>query len=584
MANARSSSVLAGLISPLLLSLVLQGCTPPKDLPPDENAVCGDAILDEGEQCDDGNLDEGDGCSAACELEEGRSEEESRAINEYVVSLGKLTVQDPTIEVIDEQPEQPSVSPSGEIFCSSRTFHEIKLFDRFPSQGAVADRIYPGALLDGNSIAAGIFNEIPLPKKPLTVSIDLPQQTVSTVMENPSLSSFLDAQQELILAGIAERPEGQLVPPKFVKVDRLATINEDQLSLTLGFQVNAGVATNVDVAGQFNFNDTQKRSRYLVRIVNELYTMAIDKPAFASDFLADSVSLDAVRSAFQSGNPPVYVDTVTYGRIIYVAVESSFSATELEAALQAAVSGVGFDAELEFGVTSQQVLQEATIRAVAVGPAPGDQVDLGALEGLEDLEALSRIATREASVTGEFFGEPIFFTVAYLADNTQTLSSVEGVYTAESCRPAPEETTRSFRVQVNQMIIDEIIDSGSTPNRAEMRGTISVSFGGQTVFLFNRAPGQEVDLFEGPVSSSSSFFLSGNLNDVDIQPGSTISGQIALVENDVTNSDDVHSLSFSIPIEDVLNGQGRVDFNFDNNGALGDGTFTGSLFIGFQPL
>lgn len=550
--KSRTSSVIGSVLSPLLVALLLQGCAAPGD-PGDELP--------------------------------GRSEEESQAIDEYVDELGKLEVQDPISETNEIQPEQPSVSPAGtSLLCSVQETREIRLFEDFASQGGVAKRIYPGAMLDGNSVKNGVFSEIPLPKKPLTVSIDLPQQTTSAVMEDPSLSSFLDARQELVFAGIAERPEGTVVPPKFVSVDRLATSNEDQLSLELGFDVSAGVVTNVDVAGQFNFNDTNKRSRYLLRIVNELYTVAVDKPSSASDFLADSVSLSDIQDAFKNGNPPVYVDTITYGRVIYIGVESSFSATELDAALQVAVDGAALDAELEFGVSASEILQETTVRTVGLGLAQGDQVDLGSIEGLDDLEAINRIATREASVNGQFFGEPVSFTLTYLTDNTQTISSVEGTYTEENCRVAPvepEETTANFRVDVNQLNLTNIQDSGSSPNTAEMRGTIEVSFGGQSVFLFNKAPGQEVVLLEGPTSGTNPSFLSGTLNNVDITPGSEVTVRFNLVENDVTNADDVHSKTEPIAIEDVLAGEGTFEFNFGDGT---DGTLSGSLRIGFQQL
>jgi hypothetical protein len=477
---------------------------------------------------------------------------EARRIDEYVAALGKLETRSPNTTVTTTAADQESESPGGApLLCDLQTVAEIKLFDAFAAQGAAAKTLYPGALLNGDSLGDGAFNEIPLPKKPLTLSSNLSGAAAAATMEDPSLSAFLLARDAMLSPALEG---GKTFAPKFTEAVELATVNEDQLSLTLGFNVEAGVATNVDVAGQFDFNDTTKRSRYLVRIVNELYTLAVDKPASASDYFADGVSLADVQAAFRDGNPPVYVDSVTYGRVIYLAVESSFSATELEAAIDASIKGVGFEVLADFGLTEEQVLSETSIKALAIGGLAEDQTDFGALA---DPETLKRIAQRDASVSEDFLGEPISFTVAYLLDNSRTVSDVAGAYSVESCRPKPAAPApvEDLRVGVNQLFVKSVGDAG---NDAELHGTIAVSYRGQRVFLFNKNEDQVVTFRTG--NAPLSLFSSGTLTGIDTAATDALQVELNLVEVDA-GEDDTFSGTVDIPVADILDGEETISFS-----------------------
>ena len=523
---------------------------------------CGDAVLSAGEQCDDGNTISGDGCSSLC-VDENTS---AVQINAYIESLGRLPVDPPSATETPASPEQPV----GPYLCTNKTVTEVKVFDTYPSQGAVVNKIFPGMLMQGASLFDGSFEEVPLPKKPLTVSMNVGTQNPATIMQTPSRSGFLTAQDQLFQQAVL--PTDSFAPKFHNNFDK-DTVNEDQLSLELGFTVNAGIATNVDVAGQFNFQNNNKRTRRLIRLVDEMYTVTVDKPAKASDFFADSVATSDVQNFFTPGNPAVYVDSITYGREIYIAIESNFTSTEIEAALQAAVNSAQADATLDFGLTVKQVLDELTIQGIAVGgitDATGsDAVDLN---NLKDPAALQRIFNRQANTTFNQRGVPISFTVSYLADATSAKTSVSGTYPVEDCVRAPV----TFAVDVNQLNVTGASDGGigAAQNNVEIRGTIAVSFGGNRVFLFNQGAGNEVSFVVGPVSPSSSFLHAGDLPGVDTIAGNQVDVEFNLVEEDGIN-DDVFTQTFSIPVENLFDGEEKISFN-------GAG-FAGDLFIGFTP-
>jgi hypothetical protein len=494
------------------------------------------------------------------------------AINDYVDELGKLDVPDPSFEEILD----PTEYESGPYLCTQKTVIQTKLFDTFPVQGSLTGRIYPGALLDGNSLQKGLFNEVPLPRKPMTLSTNLVQRNASTVMENPSLSSFRQAQLDLIFEGL---DEGQESAPKFVKVQEFSAINESELSLELGFDVSAGVVTNVDVAGQFSFNRENKQSRYLVRIINELYTINIDKPAFASDFFADEVSFADVQRSFGAGNPPVYVDSVIYGRSIYIAVESNFSSQELQAALEAALRSPTVDASLEFGLTARQVLEQSSILGIGIGISLDDQADLG---NLKDPEAIQRLKERQATVSRQSIGEPIAFTVAYLTDNSSTVSYVDGDFPVENCQRA----TQSFVVRAGAIRVNDVVGSSDQDLATVTSGTIKVSFGNSTAEIFRTNGGsldQVLFLLEGQTvfGDSSSLFSPGLLENVSLQSGQEFTVELDLVVNTISINEGSTSSStlkrtFQIPTVNLLDGIEAIDI-------VGAG-INATLFLDFEAI
>jgi cysteine-rich repeat protein len=550
----------------------------------EEEDECGDGVIDAnlGENCDDGNTQNNDGCSSACRIE-GPSQAEQ--IDDYIEGLGTLNLPAPQAEAPEGAPVDTSYGPYQ---CSTQNFRQVKVIDSFKLQGgAIQEQIFPGMLLNGTALAAGNFTEVVVDKKPLTLSHDVGQLPIATIeMSNPTIGSFSQARTDLLV--------NQLGTQTFAAQELLlkdeTTTNQDELSLSLGFDVSAGIATETDVAGQFDFNNTTTQSRFLVRIVNELYTMKIDPVTFASDFFADNVTLGTIQSLFQSGAPPVYVDTVTYGREVYVSVETTFSEREVALALQAAVSNdaAQFDATLDFGLTARQVLDQTDITAIVVGPLPGDQNDIGLLSGAARPEALSRLKTREASLSETSIGQPISFTVRYLPSIFGSANSVvDASYPRETCSRRPV----SFDVEVDRMNVTAIGD-GNTPD-AEVRGTIKLISGQNSLNIFNRAVGSEFVFTQGTFNGPGGAFKSGTLADVDttFNVGETITIEFSLEEDDNAgvfegaqgdgidnNVDDFGFVTRTIPVEDLYANGGQVKVSVGSVAGIGF-----DLFINFTP-
>jgi cysteine-rich repeat protein len=550
------------------------GCSSDCQLEEDE---CGDGTLSAGEQCDDGNTSNGDGCSSAC-TDEGLSEAEQ--INAYVEGLGTLNNPAPLAETPEGDPTDTSYGPYQ---CTTQNLRQIKVIDSFKLQGgALQERIFPGMLLSGTSLASGNFDEVVIDKKPLKLSHDVGQLPIASIpMNDPSLGSFAQARTDLLVAQLGD----QTFQPQATDAPSETTINKDELSLQLGFDVSAGIATEVDVVGSFSFEDTNIQSRYVIKITNELYTMKIDPVSFASDFFADGVTLQQVQSLFHFGAPPVYVDTVTYGREIFVTVESVFSEQELKAALDVAVANdaANFNSAFDFGLNTNQVLEQTTIVGIAVGGIEGDAVDISSLSGANRAAALASLVEREVVLSKDSLGQPISFTTRYLPSIFGNANSVvDASYSRQNC----ERRAVDFDVEVDRINVTVIADGNSS--EAEVRGTIKVISGQDTVTIFNIGVGDE-EIFR--VGSFTSPFLGGTLDNVDttFNAGNSITVEFSLTEDDgaaggdagngqSNPADDVSFITRTIAIEDLYQNDGQVPVSVGSAGGM---AFT--LFINFTP-
>ena len=66
------------------------------------------------------------------------------------------------------------------------------------------------------------------------------------------------------------------------------------------------------------------------------------------------------------GNPPVYVSSITYGRMVIFTFESTYSSEELGAALEFAYRG-GVDVSGQVSVTYKDIISNSKITAYILG-------------------------------------------------------------------------------------------------------------------------------------------------------------------------------------------------------------------------
>lgn len=319
----------------------------------------------------------------------------------------------------------------GTYTTTTKTYKAAPGYTEMIAMDPTTDVIYPGALIKGESISTGMYTPIVFPRKPLTLSISLEHidGNVAKTIDDPKLSTIRQAVRDIL----AQKVTG--ATPANVSYTMTDIYSERQLSVALAASYESAI---LKISGSFNFNKSDVRSRIVAKFLQKYYSIDIDIPAQPSDFFKAPVALSALGSY-----SPMYVSTVTYGRMALFTVESTKSSTEVKAALQAA-----YDAAIKVGgtldVTSTGVMNASTI-SVYISGGSGE----GAVASINGFDSFKGYITSGGNYTNDSPGAPISYKLRYLKDNAIgkiILSSEYTVNDASLNPPTPVAVTKTVHV------------------------------------------------------------------------------------------------------------------------------------------
>jgi len=79
---------------------------------------------------------------------------------------------------------------SGDYSCTTQNLSETKQYDSIVAYAANSDSLWPGALVDADSVLTGLFTQIVMPRAPATISIPFSQwRTISGISSGGSWRS-----------------------------------------------------------------------------------------------------------------------------------------------------------------------------------------------------------------------------------------------------------------------------------------------------------------------------------------------------------------------------------------------------------
>jgi cysteine-rich repeat protein len=511
---------------------------------------CGDDTLNAGEQCDDGNTQSGDGCNASCEIE-GPSEAEQ--IDEYVQALDPVPAEVLPDVINSETPAQDT--EDGNYSCSSINLTKTVPLTEVSILSGITSDLFPGAILRGDSLYNGTFAVSGIDRKPMTYSLSVQDGTGaprSAVMQNPSLSAFRDTFGVVL----SQANLGNVPVSTFTNVEEIRS--QQDIDLALGVDVNT---LKTDVKSTFNFQSQDIQSRFLITVDLAFFTADLDTSLEPSDFFADSVSLEDVQQEFNDEVPPVYVSSITYGTRYYVAVESSFSSEELDAALNVAFKNGTTQVDGSVTLSTKEVLQNTNFTVIAVGAQAEQIANFNAiLDGEDRLEAVQNFLTTPENFSATNIGAPLSFTMKNMTDNSVAALAFSNTTDVLTC----DRISQNIQATLKSISLVNGSDFGN--NDLEIYGLISAQ-GLTTGALFNQADNNFVIV---PNNGVKTFTGAQFQKTVRIDPGNP-AAKIKLVadlfEDDGNNGDD--DMPFT-----------SFEINKDSTGATANGQLLGEGFNG----
>jgi thiol-activated cytolysin len=451
----------------------------------------------------------------ACTVEATGPAADPDAIDAYLRSLPYLPTSPPGVD----QHATAGPEREGDYQCVTQNLTETRQFDRIVAYAANSDSLWPGAIVAGDSIYDGLFSQVGFERSPLTISVSLENLAgnKSARLPAPSLSSYRDALANILDAEI----DGDTAANIYSEIEQVHS--EEQLALALGAEVSwLGSAGHVKAS--FDFEQQQTRSRYLVKYTQAYYTVDLDAPARPADFFAPTVTLADVQARVDAGNPPLYVASVTYGRMVLFTFESDYSSEEMGAALEFAYSG-GVDVSGDVSVTYKDIISKSKITAFILGGSAGD-----AARTIDSYEALIDFIKDGGNYSRESPGSPIAYKLAYLADNSPGRISLTTDYDVKQC----ERVSQKVKVTLKAIRVES--DGGDGGSNLEIYGRITAQ-GLTAATLLDKNSSNYVVVGEGQTWPQGQF-ISEAVIDVRPQGGASIRLGVDLWDYDPVSAND----------------------------------------------
>lgn len=299
-------------------------------------------------------------------------------INDYFRSLPTWVSKNPIDESQshgDPEPDSDQVLPDEtaeskkrRYSCSSTPYTIEKSPIKIVTFSPDAGKLWLGTLLQGNGYVNGLgsLKELPISQRvPLVIWIDLFGTNVSRRIPDPSGATV----QEAIGALITEAKSRNTPWGSSISYQNRENLSTDEFTLKAGLSVKYMAA---DVKTKLDINQKADEKTVRAYFIQKAFTVSMVTPPTPADFFSTDFTKAALDEQVQLArigpeNLPVYVSSITFGRILMVSITARASTSDISAALDATYKGAAIEANANLDGRSKRILNEATINVASIG-------------------------------------------------------------------------------------------------------------------------------------------------------------------------------------------------------------------------
>ncbi|MCC7541018.1 MAG: thiol-activated cytolysin family protein [Deltaproteobacteria bacterium] len=267
----------------------------------------------------------------------------------------------------------------GVQFECSRTQHDVqRSFESVLALGDAYADVRPGMLLQGARFRDGVMMPVPLRRGPLDLSIDLAVSAPTAHVNDPNSATLQTAIARLQREADAELGTLPNLPARIsYSNDTASSYREAVLDVGVHGAYD-GALRSASLDADLSTSRSRRSVTVVARLFQPMYTISIADDALPTeaDFLAPGVTradLETQQAAGTIGpdNLPVYVKSVTYGRLVIFTMTSVDvqSSTELSALVSASFGN--FEADAALRTRYREVASRSQLRVLALG-GPAD--------------------------------------------------------------------------------------------------------------------------------------------------------------------------------------------------------------------
>lgn len=317
------------------------------------------------------------------------SSEGSSSINEYFNSIPDWEISE--IDTLIES-YQDTITVTGpdtseaDFENAPMADYRCPVFDRemtttirnFTSVGTNEGKVWPGAIIQGNSLKTGDIQLIQTDGKraDITLTTNIPLEEGSKTITPNSVTAQQAVSDFMIAAG--GMPEGSQAGAgvTYFRVEEATTFNQSmsQMGISAGFtdpQSQVGMDGSLEVSKERSSYTHTVAAQYVqekfkIRIADDLISTPAD--FFTDDFTTDDLEQLEQNGEIGTDNIPLYIEEVTYGRILLFSKTSDRVAksSDLTVALEASMADY---ASAGGGISQEQeeILTNSTNRIYSAG-------------------------------------------------------------------------------------------------------------------------------------------------------------------------------------------------------------------------
>ncbi|WP_230971344.1 thiol-activated cytolysin family protein [Nitrogeniibacter aestuarii] len=286
-------------------------------------------------------------------------------IDRYFLSLKKWAELSPAKPDHAGQPVgDPSKSTENGYECVSQDYDISKTPDELVMfSDKDADVLWPGALVQGQKFLDGKFEALPLAQLAptrLTVDLSIPEPYV----EVPSPTK---ANMQAAIGTLVKRAESTPVPTQAsYHVTEAFSSQQSLLDMNLSAKYLGQQAK-----AALSFQSSQETHTVFAYFVQKMFTVSVPTPRTPSEYFAPgAITMDHIQDQAELGrigpdNPPLYVSSVSYGRILLFRMTSTSSQTDMEAAISYA-----YDAKVAHGDASLEAKYKTILSSSDISVVP----------------------------------------------------------------------------------------------------------------------------------------------------------------------------------------------------------------------
>lgn len=275
---------------------------------------------------------------------------------------------------------------------------------------SVTDRTYPGALQLANDRFLENKPDILMCKRnPINISIDLPgmKSEHSVKVENPTYANISGAVDDLVSTWSDKYSSSNTLPAR-TQYSESMVYSKSQIAGALN--VNSKILDNA-LGIDFNAVSSGEKKVMVAAYKQIFYTVSAELPENPADLFDKSVTFkDLQRKGVSDSTPPLMVSNVSYGRTIYVKLETSSNKKEVQSAFKAVLKNNDIKTSAEY----KDILENSTFTAVVLG---GDSKEHNKII-TKDFDEIRNVIKENAEFSPKNPAYPISYTSVFLKDNS----------------------------------------------------------------------------------------------------------------------------------------------------------------------